>query len=108
MSTDDLPNGWSRIEDTDQQGGQYNPQQPIQYERDSIELHLQPATNAADTDQDVWQVNAIRETGDGPDVLREEIEGRDTAIGTAREFMETYNERHVEGDESVDDLVSSF
>jgi hypothetical protein len=108
MSTDDLPNGWDRIEDTDQQGGQYNPQQPIQYERDSLELHLQPATNAADTDQDVWQVNVIRTEGDGPEVLREEIEGRDTAIGTAREFMEAYNERHVEGDESVDDLISSF
>lgn len=113
MSTDgsELPKGWTRATNSDEQAGQYNPQQPIHYEHaDGIALHAQPATNTAGTDQDVWRINVVRDSeGRGAvESLREGCEGRDTAIGIAREFMETYNERCVEGPQSTDDLVSSF
>lgn len=109
MSTtgDELPNGWTQA-DSEEQAGQYNPQQPIRYEREGVVLNLQPATNTTD-EQDVWRITAVREDGpDGTETIREGIDGRDTALETAREFMETYNERSVEGDERTEDVVSSF
>ena len=107
-SGDELPEGWEQAEESDEQAGQYNAQKPIRYRREGIELLLQPATNAAGTDEDVWQLAAIGENRDPSDPLREGIEGRDSAIGTAREFMATYNDRHIEGDESKGDVISSF
>ncbi|HET7325355.1 MAG TPA: hypothetical protein VFJ06_13595 [Halococcus sp.] len=110
MSTDsdDLPDGWTRAEDSDEQAGQYDPQQPIRYGREDIEVHAQPATNVSG-EGDLWRVGIIREDGPGGvETLHDGIEGRDSAIEIAREFMETYNERHVEGNESIDDVISSF
>lgn len=110
MSTDSdsLPDGWTQADDSDERAGQYNAQQPIRYRRESIEVHIQPTANVADAG-DVWRVGVIRlDGGDGPETLRDGIDGRDTAIKTAREFMETYNERCVEGNESTDDVISSF
>ncbi len=108
MSTDDLPEGWTRAEDSNEQSGQYDPQQPVRYGHEGIEVHIQPASNVTG-EGDVWRIGVVHD--DGPDeaeTLHEEIEGRDSAIGAAREFMETYNERHIEGDESRDDVISSF
>ena len=105
---DDLPDGWMRAENSDEQAGQYDPQRPIRYEHESIEVHIQPTANVADAG-DVWRVGVIRlDGGDGPETLRDDIDGRDTAIETAREFMETYNERCVEADESIEDTIESF
>lgn len=109
-ATDDLPGGWTEIDDTDEKAGQYDPQRPLQYEHaDGIELVVQPTSpNVADADQDVWRVRSIREGGDETETLREEVQGRDAAIGVAREFMTAYEERCVEGDESPTDLAASF
>lgn len=104
---DELPQGWEQPA-SDAQAGQYNPQQPIRYERDGIELHLQPATNTTETDQDVWRLNVVDEDRETTEPVREEIEGRDGAIDAAREFMETYNERCVDGNESAADVIASF
>ncbi|EMA48369.1 hypothetical protein C448_03801 [Halococcus morrhuae DSM 1307] len=103
----ELPDGWEQP-DTDAQAGQYNPQQPIRYERDGIEVHIQPATNTADTDQDVWRLNVVDEDREMTEPVREGIDGRDSAIDIAREFMETYNERCVDGNESAADVIASF
>jgi hypothetical protein len=107
MSGSELPDGWTRAEDSDEQAGQYNAQQPIRYQRENVEVHAQPTANVAEGD--VWRVGVIRlDGGGGPETLRDGIEGRDTAIETTREFMETYNERCVEGDESTEDVIASF
>ena len=107
-SDDRLPEGWTRAEDSDERAGQYNAQQPIRYRREGLEIDLLPATNAAGADADVWRLILIGEGHDASDPLREGIEGRDSAIGLAREFMETYNERHIAGDEPEDDVIASF
>jgi glucose dehydrogenase len=108
MSTgDDLPDGWQQPE-SDAQAGQYNPQQPIRYERDDIEVHLQPATNTADTGQDVWRLNVISDDREAAGPVRDGIEGRGSAIDDAREFMETYNERCVAGEASTGEVIDSF
>jgi hypothetical protein len=108
MSTgDDLPDGWEQP-DSDAQAGQYNPQQPIRYERDDVEVHLQPATNTTDTDQDVWRLNVIDEDRGASGPVRDGIEGRDSAIDAAREFMTSYNERCVAGEESTEEVIASF
>ena len=108
MSTgDELPDGWQQPE-SDAQIGQYNPQQPIRYERDGVEVHLQPATNTTDTDQDVWRLNVIDEDRDATGPVRDGIEGRDSAIDAAREFMDTYNERCVAGEASTEAVIASF
>ena len=108
MSTgDELPDGWQQPE-SDAQAGQYNPQQPIRYERDGTEVHLQPATNTADSDQDVWRLNVIDADREATGPIREGIEGRDSAIDAAREFMGRYNERCVAGEESTDEVIASF
>ena len=104
---DELPEGWQQP-DFDAQAGQYNPQQPIRYERDGIELHLQPATNTTETDQDVWRLNVVDEDRETTEPVREGIDGRDGAIDAAREVMETYNERCVDGNESAADVIASF
>ena len=104
---DELPDGWNRP-DSEAQAGQYNPQQPIRYERDGIEVHLQPATNTPDTGQDIWRLNVVGADHEATEPLREGIEGRDSAIDTAREFMESYNERCVGGEESTEELIASF
>ena len=112
MSTaeSDLPGEWAKADDSDEKAGQYNPQQPIRYEHtDGIELVVQPTSpNVADANQDVWRVRAIRDGGDETETLREGVEGRDDAIGVAREFMTAYHERCVEGDDSPTDLTASF
>lgn len=111
MSIDgsEIPDGWTRAEESDEQAGQYSPQQPIRYQHEDVEAHIQPMTNVTQA-EDVWRVGVIRLDGGGggPETLRDDIDGRDSAIKTAREFMETYNERHVEGDESKDDVIASF
>jgi hypothetical protein len=56
--------------------------------------------------EDVWRLGAI--PLDGTETLRDGIEGRDTAIEAAREFMETYNDRCVTGNESRDAVISSI
>ena len=112
MSTaeSDLPGEWAKADDSDEKAGQYNPQQPICYEHPrEIELVIQPTSpNVADADQDVWRVRAISDGGDETETLREGVEGRDDAIGVAREFMTAYHERCVEGDDSPTDLAASF
>lgn len=110
MSSDgvELPDGWMRVEDSNEQAGQYAPQQPIRYRREKIEIHIQSMANVTDA-EDVWRLGAIPLDGtDGTETLREGIEGRDTAIEAAREFMETYNDRCVNGNESRDAVISSF
>lgn len=103
MSTDELADGWERIEQSDEQSGQpgqYNAQRPIRYEHtDGIALNVQPATaDAADDEGDAWRVGAVPDGGrSAVETLREGIEGRDAAIETAREFMTTYNEHRDDG-----------
>lgn len=114
MSTtgDDLPENWSRAEDSDEQAGQYNAQRPIRYEHaDGTEVNAQPTTTGAgDTDQDVWDLNVVRDDeGRGTvESVREGIEGRDTTIGTAREFMRAYNDHHETGDDPIADAARSL
>ena len=112
MSTaeSDLPGEWAKADDSDEKAGQYNPQQPIRYEHtDGIELVVQPTSpNVADANQDVWRVRVIRDGGDETETLREGAEGRDDAIGVAREFMDAYDERCVDGNDSPADLAASF
>ncbi|WP_049901053.1 hypothetical protein [Halococcus agarilyticus] len=109
-SDDDLPGDWTGVDDTDEKAGQYDPQRPLHYEHtDGIELVVQPTSpNVADADEADWRVRAISEGGDETESLRDGVEGRDDAIGVAREFMTAYEERCVEGDESPTDLAASF
>ena len=111
MSTgDDLPDGWERDE-SDEQAGQYNAQRPIRYEHArGVVLNVQPATSdAAATEGDVWRIGIVPEGGRGTvETLREDVEGRDTAIGVASEFMTAYDERCVEGSDTVEDVIASF
>ena len=107
---DDLPGGWTEIDDADGKAGQYDPQRPLRYEHaDGIELLVQPTSpNVADIDQDVWRARSIREGGDKTETIHEAVEGRDAAIEVAREFMTAYEERCVEGDDSPTELTTSF
>lgn len=108
---DGLPDGWQRIEQSDEragQSGQYNAQRPIRYEHtDGIAVNVQPASpDVADAEGDVWRIGAVPDGGrDTVETLREDVEGRDAAIEVAREFMTTYNDHDGADAESA---ISTF
>jgi hypothetical protein len=120
MTEDTLPTGWREIDDTDQDAGRYNPQPIGRYEHESgVGLRLTPSDPTVETassgevesePEDEYRVGVGLDGVDDPADMHVLASASDHAgaLGVAREFMQTYNDRCVDGEEGAETVVSEF
>jgi hypothetical protein len=116
-----LPTGWQERNDADHDAARYNPQPISRFEHEStkVGIRLSPAEPSTGTGSGTgpdgdsegdgeYQVRVGADGAGDPgemDGLADASDHAD-AFGIAREFMERYNERCVDGEGDLDDLLA--
>lgn len=117
MVDDALPDGWQEVDDTEHDAGRYNPQPVSLFEHagTGVGIRLTPTDpnvgtggEAEDDGGDEYQVSVGEDGSGGPNDMASLASASDhaDALGVAREFMDTYNERCVDGSEDLDSVLS--
>ncbi|PSQ23559.1 hypothetical protein BRD01_06295 [Halobacteriales archaeon QS_8_65_32] len=116
MVEDALPSGWREVNDAEHDSGRYNPQPISRYEHGGtgVGIRLTPADPNAGTGnaggtggEGTYQVSVGADgSGDPSDMTAiGDASGHGDALGVAREFMGTYNDRCIDGGEEFKSVV---
>jgi hypothetical protein len=114
-----LPTGWQEVNNADHDAARYNPQPISRFEQTEtgVGIRLSPAEPTTGTgsgtgpdgdSEGEYQVSVGPNGAGDPGEMDELADASDhaDALGIAREFMERYNERCLDGEEDIDDLVA--
>lgn len=119
MVEDALPAGWREVDDTDQDAGRYNPQPISRFEHTETGLgvRLTPTDPNAGTGsgggaegEGEYRVTVGEDGSGDPSDMRglTNASGHADALGVAREFMDAYTERCVDGEEDLDSVLAEY
>lgn len=113
MVDDATPTGWRKTDQPDDEMTRYNPQPVTQYEHTETDVGIQlipsnPQTGRAS--EDGYRINVLSDSADnsGDIELLTDVSDHEAALGIARKFMHTYNDRYVEGNADLDTIVRKF
>ena len=116
-----LPTGWQELDDADHDATRYNPQPISRFEHaeTGVGIRLSPAEPSTGTgggtgpngeSENEYQVSVGADGAGDPgemDGLADASDHAD-ALGTAREFMERYNEHCLNGEGDLDDILAEY
>jgi len=122
MVEDSLPSGWQEVEDTEHDSERYNPQPISRFEHTGTGagIRLTPAEPNAGTGSNggadesegkgEYQVSVGADGSGNPGDMTPIGDAADhaDALALGREFMETYNERCIEGSEDVASVLGEY
>jgi hypothetical protein len=113
MPNNEMPTGWQKADQPDDELTRYNPQPVTEYEHTetNIAIQLIPSDQqTGSTSEESYRINLRSDSADTSDdiELLTNAADHEAALGVARKFMNTYNDQCVEGNTRLDTLVQEF
>ncbi len=113
MPNNEMPTGWQKADQPDDELIRYNPQPVTEYEHTetNIALQLIPSDQqTGSTSGESYRINLRSGSADtsGDVELLTSAADHETALGVARKFMNTYNDQCVKGNTRLDTIVQEF
>ena len=113
MPNNEIPTGWQKPNQPDDEITRYNPQPVTEYEHTetNVTIQLIPSDQqTGSTSEDDYRINLLSDTADnsGDIELLMTASDHEAALGVARKFMDTYNDQCVEGNVRLNTIVQEF
>jgi hypothetical protein len=113
MSDNGLPSGWHHADQPDDAMTRYNPQPVTQYDHPETDVSVQllptetPPGRANESTYRIHVRSTATESAGDIDLLTTAPDHA-AALDIARRFMQTYNNRYVNGTERIETIMEEF